>query len=85
MNRRYRMFRKWRWQSLAALTRDFEVATEQRLSGDGPETHQHFRLDELDFFSSHGIQAAISRAIGFLWSRRLPCKAHLKCLTTLVT
>jgi hypothetical protein len=33
---RYRMFRKWRWQSLAALARDFEVATEQRLSAVAP-------------------------------------------------
>src|SRR5436190_23762916 len=35
--------------------------------------------------SSHGRQALISAAFGFLWMRRLPRGSHLKCLTTLVT
>ena len=65
MNRRYRMFRKWCWQSLAALTRDFNIATEQRLSGGGPETYQHFRPDDL-ILSQPRYEAAISRALGFV-------------------
>src|SRR5256714_13188073 len=35
--------------------------------------------------SSHGRQALISAAFGFLWMRRLPRGSHLKCFTTLVT
>src|SRR5207302_9570952 len=35
--------------------------------------------------SSHGRQAVISAAFGFLWMRRLPRGSHLKCLTTFVT
>ena len=34
--------------------------------------------------SSHGRQAAISPADGFLCLRRLPCGSHLKCFTALV-
>src|SRR5439155_13004256 len=35
--------------------------------------------------SSHGRQALISTAFGFLWMRRLPRGSHLKCFTTFVT
>ena len=35
--------------------------------------------------SSHGRQARISDARGFLWMRRLPRGSQLKCLTALVT
>src|SRR2546423_15721930 len=35
--------------------------------------------------SSHGKQAATSRAFGFLWIRRFRLAVHLKCLTTFVT
>ena len=77
--------RERRRHELAALLRHLEGFPSSACAAVAPRQTSTRGLTSAISVSSHGRQAAISPAFGFVWIRRLPRGSHLKCFTTLVT